>query len=214
MTFQNPDTKGRRETFAQALAEDLHTWRCKGDSILPERSKYGTSILYDVLKTIEDAICLCMGYDRLARGLPRARPMFRIQTHIIEDNQTTFFVRWRGFRCEEDEPDEERPPRDIRPLMKLALRKHRTVLRLTIEALPQDPSLSHRSKAFNLPLRFSDSRLQPTLFKMFEFALSVVDDECEQNPNIALRHMIETRSNKTFMCGPCPKCGSSSHKYL
>lgn len=169
--------------------------------------------MYDVVMSLKNDISLFMGFDRHVLGLPRARPMLSFYDEVIEDNRVKMRLRWRGYRCEEDEEDKDRPWSDVRPFVELELVQHRTMLRLTITSLPiykHEP----RSQSFNLPLRYSDPRLVPTLTQMCDFVMSVIDDECKQNPSVALRQMIQTRSNKTFMCGPCHKCGSRSHMFL
>jgi len=213
MTFNEPDTRTRRGIFARFVADNLHT-RAKGDSIIPARSRYGAGLLYDVVMSIKSDIELVMAYDRNALGLPRARPMLRIYKESIEDKWVAIMLRWCGYRCEEDKEDKDRPWSDVRPILGLVLIQYRTVLRLTITSFPVDTNLNERSQSFNLPLRYSDPRLVPTLTHMCDFVMSVIDDECKQNPSVALRQMIETRSNKTFMCGPCHKCGSRSHMFL
>lgn len=209
MTFYDPNTNVRRNCYADSLIETLRSSIFPGDSILSARGRYGMGPLYDIAYCLREAISFSH-YDRRARELPIPRPLFRVcGDSVVEDEMCEISVRWRGYRCEEDEYDEDRPERDVRPFLSIKLEKKRTHVKVTVRALP-----SGRTKSFPLPFRLSDERTPLVLRRMIDFVLSVIDDECEVNASIAMREMVHTRSNRTFMHGPCPRCGSKSHLFM
>lgn len=190
---------------AEFVFRDWQRWARNGSTLMDIRSYHGAGPLYEVLYALKAGLCLAHGYHREDLGLPTAKPLWRYTgDEEITMTRVRNCIRWRGYRCEEDIPDNERPAKDVAPFMQLLAELEGEKVRINLKGLP-----SGHERNFWFPLQLNREEYIPILTELVDFAWEILDAECRDNASIALRPQTKLRSGKTVdkFC-PCgPNCG-------
>ncbi len=184
----------------EAVFEQFVYWT-NGKSLLSARDMTGQGPLLAVLRKLKDLMCLMVDAHRESLNLPPAKPMWCMVGAVITSTTASFKVRWRGYRCEEDDPDEERPAKDMAPFMSLSATLQDDQVIIKLQGLPRGKAYQH-----SLPVLIARAVYTPLLRDLIATGLEIVDTECATNPKIALRPQLKLRSGKTIdkycPCGP------------
>lgn len=200
-----PDPRGNmtdddKETLDDAVFNQFAYWTNR-KSILSARDLTGYGPLYAVLRQIKDLINLMKDSHRDELNLPLAKPLWCMENTVVTDTSASFNVRWRGYRCEEDDPDEERPTKDMTPFMSMSATLSDHQVTVKIQGLPRGKECV---RVF--PIQIERAVYTPLLRELIAAGLEIVDADCAANPEIALRPQTKLRSGKTIdklcPCGP------------
>lgn len=175
--------------------------RTNGKSLLSARDMTGQGPLIAVLRRLKDLMNLMVNSHRETLNLPLAKPLWCVVGAVVTSATASFKVRWRGYRCEEDDPDEERPAKDVAPFLSLSAALRDDQVTIKLQGLPRGKEYQR-----SLPVLITRAVYTPLLRELIAFGLQIVDAECATNPEIALRPQLKLRSGKTIdkycRCGP------------
>lgn len=197
-----------KETLDDAIFNSFAYWTDRKSILTTRDLSTGYGPLYGALWQFRDVIYLMIDKHRDDLNLPRTKPLWSVQNTVVTKTSASFNVRWRGYRCEEDDPDEERPLKDVTPFMAMSATLLDNQVAVKLQCLPRG-----KEHTIMFPVFIERAVYTPLLRELIAVGLEIVDAECTANPEIALRPQTKLRSGK-LVDKFCPCGPNAGHLFL